>query len=140
MIKKEVEFTNYNGDTVKQSFYFDLSEAEVSELQVEHNGRLTEYLQKIVDAQDSKEIVRYFKKLMILAYGEKSQDGNYFIKDEETKRHLIYSPAYSKIFMELATDDEAGAAFVQGILPPDLEKRAEELRKKEEQKKLTVVE
>lgn len=130
MIKKEVEFVNYNGDTVKQSFFFDLSEAEIAELQAKHDGKLTDILQSIIDAQDQSAIVEYFKEILIMSYGEKTVDGKYFVKDESTKKHLIYSPAYSKIFMELATDADAGTAFVQGILPADLEKRVDELEAK----------
>ena len=86
-------------------------------------GGLAETIQKIVQAQDAPAIIKIFKELVLKAYGEKSPDGKRFIKNDEIATAFSQTEAYSKIFMELATDDEAAAAFVNGIVPADINKQ-----------------
>lgn len=117
MIKQIVEYKDYNGEQRKEELYFDLSEAEVVEMQFSEKGGIVSYLRKILIEKDDGNILKYFKDLILMAYGEKSPDGRYFIKDEETKKHLLYSPAYSQLFMKFARDPKAGFEFIKGIIP-----------------------
>ena len=77
-------------------------------------------LQKIVDAKDVKSIMNTFKMLILKAYGVKSDDGRRFIKSEEIAKEFEQTEAYSILYMELATDDNAAAEFVNGIMPKDV--------------------
>jgi hypothetical protein len=79
-------------------------------------------IQKIVAAQDSPAIIKVFKELILKAYGEKSPDGKRFIKSDEISTAFSQTEAYSQLFMELATDADAAAKFVNGIIPVDLGK------------------
>lgn len=117
MIRQIVEYKDYNGEQRKEELYFELSEAEVVEMQYSESGGIVSYLRKILIEKDNGKILKYFKDLLLTAYGEKSDDGRYFIKDEETKKHLLYSPAYSILFMKLAKDSKAGFEFIKGIIP-----------------------
>lgn len=117
MIKQIVEYKDYNGEQRKEELYFELSEAEVVEMQYSESGGIVSYLRKILIEKDNGKILKYFKDLLLTAYGEKSDDGRYFVKDEETKKHLLYSPAYSILFMKLARDSKAGFEFIKGIIP-----------------------
>lgn len=117
MLKKTITYTDYNGNSRTEDFYFNLTEAEVTEMELSVNGGLTEMIKRIVAAQDSKQIVECFKDIILRAYGEKSPDGKRFIKTQEVKDGFAQTEAYSKLFMELATDDKAAAAFVNAIVP-----------------------
>lgn len=120
MLKKTVTYTNYNGVEITEDFYFNLTKAELMEMELSVSGGLTETIKKIVAAQDGPAIIKIFKELVLAAYGEKSPDGKRFIKNEAIREAFEQSPAYSEIFMELATNDEAAAAFINGIAPADV--------------------
>ena len=122
MLKKTITYTDYNGNELTEDFYFNLSKAEIMEMEMSTAGGLTEMIQKIVAAQDTPAIIKVFKELILKAYGEKSPDGKRFIKSDEISTAFSQTEAYSQLFMELATDADAAAKFVNGIIPVDLGK------------------
>lgn len=126
MLKKTIEYQDYNGNTRKEDFYFNLTQAEVTELEVSVEGGLVEMINRIVAAQDGKQIIDTFKDIILKAYGEKSPDGRRFIKNQEVRDAFAQTEAYSKLFMELATDADAASAFVNGIIPARVEETVAE--------------
>lgn len=126
MLTKPVTYTDYNGVERTENFYFNLTEAEILEMQLSTTGGLAEMIQQVVDSNDQVAIIKIFKDLVLKAYGEKSADGKYFEKSQEISTRFSHSPAYSKIFMELATDADAAAAFVNGIVPAAMSKKLAE--------------
>lgn len=117
MLKKSITYTDYNGTERTEDFYFNLSKAEIMEMEMGTSGGLAEMINKIVAAQDAPAIIKIFKDLVLKAYGEKSADGKRFIKSEELATAFSQTEAYSQLFMELATDADAAANFVNGIVP-----------------------
>lgn len=132
MIKKTVTYTDYNGVERTEDFYFNLSKAEVSEMELSTTGGFAEMLQKIIDAKDQATIIKVFKEVVLKAYGVKSPDGRRFIKTQELTDEFVQTEAYSDIFMELAFDAEAASVFVKGILPSDLSDTVNRLAKKKD--------
>lgn len=123
MLKKTIEFTDYNGETRKEDFYFNLSKAELMEMELGTSGGFAEMLQRLVDTQDVPEIMKVFKQVVMKAYGVKSPDGKRFIKSEEQSKEFTETEAYSELFMELLTDSDAAAAFINGIIPAEAAKQ-----------------
>lgn len=117
MLKKTITYTDYNGVERKEDFYFNLSKAEVTEMELSTEGGLAERIQKIVAAQDAPSIIKIFKKLILDAYGEKSPDGKRFVKSKELSDAFAQTEAYSNLIMELAVDAKAASDFVNGIVP-----------------------
>lgn len=124
MLKKTITYHDYNGVEYTQDFYFNLSKAEIMEMELGTTGGLAEMIQKIVAAQDAPSIIKVFKDLILKSYGEKSDDGKRFIKSAEISTAFSQTEAYSELFMELATNAEAAAAFVNGIVPAEMAKEA----------------
>lgn len=124
MLKKTIPYKDYNGTERTEDFYFNLSEAEVMEMEMSTAGGLAEMIKGIVAAQDAPAIIKIFKELILKAYGEKSPDGKRFVKSKEISDAFSQTEAYSKLFMELATDADAAAKFVNGILPNTQSNRA----------------
>ena len=124
MIKKSITYTDYNGVERTEDFYFNLTKAEVMEMEMSTTGGLAEMIQRIVAAKDQPAIVKIFKDLILKAYGEKSLDGKRFMKSEEIRASFEQTEAYSQLFMELATDADAAAKFVNGIVPADMAQQA----------------
>lgn len=122
MLKKTIAYTDYNGEERKEDFYFNLNKAEVMEMEMSKNGGLSEYIHRIVNSNDNAAIISLFKEIICKSYGEKSLDGKRFVKNEELTNAFIQSEAYSELFMELATNADAAAAFVNGIVPKNMTK------------------
>ena len=117
MLKKTITYTDYNDEERKEDFYFNLSKAEIMEMEMGTTGGLTELIKKVMATKDVPSIMKIFKDLILKAYGEKSADGKRFIKSEELSKEFSQTEAYSNLFMELATDAEKAAEFVNGITP-----------------------
>lgn len=124
MLKETIKYTDYNGVERTEDFWFHLSKAELMEWEMGTTGGLTEMIKRIVDAQDAPAIIKIFKELVLKAYGQKSPDGKRFIKSEELAIEFSQTEAYSQLFMELATDADKAAAFVNGIMPSDVVEKA----------------
>ena len=123
MLKKTITYTDYNGNERTEDFYFNLTKAEIMEMEMSTTGGLAEMITRIVAAQDQPAIIKIFKDLVLKAYGEKSADGKRFVKSEEIAAGFSQTEAYSILFMELATDADAAAKFVNGIVPADMSKQ-----------------
>lgn len=117
MLKKTITYEDFDGNQRTEDFYFNLSKAEVLEMELGISGGMTQMLTKIVAAQDGERIIKIFKEVILKAYGEKSPDGKRFVKSEEISTAFSQTEAYSQLFMELATDAGAAANFVNGIIP-----------------------
>ncbi|MDO5397617.1 MAG: hypothetical protein Q4G33_06780 [bacterium] len=124
MLKKTIEYNDCNGVERKEDFYFNLTEAELMEMEYGTTGGFSEMVKKIVAAQDTPTIMKIFKSLLLKAYGEKSDDGKRFIKSEEISTAFSQTEAYSKLFMELATDADAASDFINGIIPKSVSKQS----------------
>lgn len=123
MLKKTIKYTDYNGVERTEDFYFNLSKAEIAEMELEIPGGMSAMLQRITKAQDTPTLVKIFKDLILRSYGVKSDDGKRFIKSQQLKEEFSQTEAYSELFMELATNAESASQFVNGIIPADLEKK-----------------
>lgn len=117
MLKKTITYTDFNNAERSEDFYFNLTQAEVMEMEMSTVGGLSEMIQRIIAAQDTPSIIKVFKDLILKSYGEKSPDGKRFIKTPELAEAFSQTEAYSVLFMELATDADSAAAFVNGIIP-----------------------
>lgn len=117
MLKETIKFTDFNGVERTEDHYFHLSKAEAMEMEMSTSGGLSEMIRKIVAAQDTPAIIKIFKEIILKSYGQKSPDGRQFIKSPELSKAFSETEAYSQLFMKLATDADAAAKFVNGIVP-----------------------
>lgn len=129
MYKIPVTYEDYNGVKKERDFYFNLNKAELMKMQLTEAGGLAESIEKIVAANNIPAIVEVFEKLVLDAYGEKSADGERFEKDDNIKAAFKQHPAYPIIYMDLATDADKAAKFINGIVPADMAKEAEARQK-----------
>lgn len=117
MLKKTITYTDYNGVERTEDFYFNLNEAEMVEMEAGISGGFTEWVTQVVNAKDGPVIMKLFKDFIARAYGRKSLDGVRFEKSKEISEAFMQTEAYNVLFMELVTDDNAAAAFVNAIVP-----------------------
>ncbi len=117
MLKKTIKFKDLDGNDVVEDFYFNLSKAEVTKMELSYPGGLAEYLKKVLETQNGAEIIVTFERFIKESYGKRSEDGRRFIKNPEVLAEFVDTDAYSEMFMELCTNADAGAEFVRGIMP-----------------------
>lgn len=121
MIKETIKYTDYNGNELEEDFYFNLSKSEITEMELSYPNGLADHITKITQSNNGAEIIKLFKELILSSYGRKSDDGKRFIKSDEEAKAFSQTEAYSELFMKLATNVEAAAEFVNGIVPKQLE-------------------
>lgn len=126
MLKKRITYTDYDGVSRTEDFYFHINKYELTKMTYSHDGGLDKKLARITDAQDNKQILQEFEDLIRLSYGVKSDDGKRFVKSPELTEEFLQTNAFEVLFMELMGDPKAAANFVNAIIPSDL---AEELKK-----------
>ena len=117
MLKYPMTYIDFNGLSRTEDFWFNLTQAEITEMELSVDGGLVEMINRIVAAKDGKQIIALFKDIVLRSYGEKSPDGKRFIKTQELRDAFSQTQAYSDLFMKLATDSKAAADFVNGIIP-----------------------
>lgn len=120
MIKLTEKYKDFNDVERTEDFYFNLTEAEVMEMEMSTSGGLAETIQRVIAAQDAPAIIKIFKKLVLDSYGVKSADGKRFMKSDALREEFEQTNAYSNIFMRLATDADAASKFVNGIMPANM--------------------
>lgn len=133
MIKKTIAYTDYDGNDRVEDFYFNLSKAELMNMELLTDGGMTSFIQRIVDAQDVPRLVELFQDIIKKAYGVKSLDGKKFIKNQEVLDDFVQTEAYSELYMELVSDANAATEFINGLMPSDIQAQI----KKEENKLLS---
>jgi hypothetical protein len=142
MYVKKIKYTNYNGEERERRFYFNLSKAEVLNMELSTNGGYENYINRIVETRDQHELIRMFKELIKMSYGVKSDDGEMFIKNDKVFSEFEQSEAYSEFYMELVTNTESAIEFINGIMPQalmaEVQKDPQYKEKIDEYKKLTV--
>ena len=138
MIKKTITYTDYFGEERTEDFYFNLTKAELIEMEMSTTGGLENYLTKISKEQDRNKLFQYFKQVILAGYGEKSDDGRQFLKSEELSRKFCQCPAYDVLLMEFFDNPDYAATFINAMMPADLSEKVAEMQAKQGGR-LTVV-
>lgn len=125
MLKKTIKYEDFNGNEISEDFYFNLTEAELLEMESK-DGSMQAKLERIINTRDTSAIMGIFKEIIIAAYGVKSDDGKRFIKDEETVKYLTQSNAYSELYVSLLSNVDEAISFITGILPAKISKQISE--------------
>lgn len=117
MYKKTITYTDYDGVERTEDFYFNLSKAELLDMELLTPGGLSGRIEQIINAKNQVELIGLFKEFIQKAYGVKSPDGRRFVKSAENLEDFMSTEAYSELYMELATDTDKALEFVNGLMP-----------------------
>lgn len=128
MLKKTITYTDFNGNSRTDDLYFNLSAPELMQLELMYPKGIQNELERIQAENDRSALFTMFERIILSSYGVKSDDGTSFVKTPEVVSAFKASAAYPALFAELAFEDGALDAFVNGIMPKEL---LEKLRSKE---------
>lgn len=120
MINKKITYTDFNGEERTETFYFNLSEAELMNWEFSMAGTLTEHINRISETIDIPQLIQLYCELIDRSYGVKDADGRRFRKSPELLQEFKDTNAYSELYMELVMNQEAGGEFVAGIVSDKL--------------------
>lgn len=124
MLPKKITYVDYDGVERTETFYFNMTEAELTMYQLERSGGMKQHLEKIVEGLDQPRILEIFRDIIHRSYGEKSDDGRRFIKSDELSTAFEQTEAYSVLVMELLSDEKAAGDFINGLMPAKLREKA----------------
>lgn len=132
MYTKTIKFIDFDGNEREETHLFNLTKAELTKMNLGVEGGLKDRLEYMMERQDAPTIMKTFENLIRASYGVKSPDGRRFMKSDEIFKDFEESGAYDEFYMNLCTDDEAGLAFINGILPADIRAEMDKIRKEKE--------
>ena len=132
MYKKTIKYVDYNGTERTEDFYFNLSKAELMEMETSVVGGFRNTAEKYVAEQDTPKLYKIFKEFVLNAYGEKSADGKRFMKTDDNGRPLSKAfsetEAYSVMMTEFSDNPKLLAEFMDQVIPNDVSNN-DEVRK-----------
>lgn len=132
MLKKTIKYKDFNEDEVEGDFYFNLTKAELAELEMSHKDGMVATLQRIIGAEDNDALYKEFKNIILLSYGQRSPDGRRFVKSQEFRDEFISSQAFSDLIMELLTNTAAAIEFFNGLVPAELREEVNKIMAEKE--------
>lgn len=126
MFKKTAVYKDLNDNEKKKDCYFHFFESEIFEMEMSEKGGFAETIHAIIAAEDTPTLTKILKDFVLKAYGIKSPDGDQFIKSEEISTAFSQTGAFSAIYMELVTNDEAASEFINALIPEDMKQSISE--------------
>lgn len=120
MLKRALTYENFNGEQVTDTLYFNLTSTELISLESSYEGGLEQAIKQIIENENVREIISQFQKIILMAYGQRTEDGKRFIKSDKIKEEFSQTAAYDALFMELASDPEKATIFINAIIPKKL--------------------
>lgn len=129
MFTKTITYENYNGEKRTKNFYFNLTRTELAKMELTEKAGMEATIKQMVNEDDRAKIIELFEKIVLGAYGEKSSDGEEFLKSPEITAKFVAHPAYDVLFMELISSDKAMSDFISAIIPQDLASQVKDNKK-----------
>ena len=120
MLKRPIKYTDFDGNVVTEDFYFNITKAEMLEREMSTDGGFAVVLQEAIKNTDVQVLFREFKEFILWSYGERSADGKRFMKTPELRDNFEHTAAYDALFMELCTNADAAASFIENIMPANM--------------------
>lgn len=131
MLKKDITYINPMTDQQETlTAYFHVSKREISLIELEHGfteGGFAGYIRQLFQSKDAKKIIEIVERILLMGYGERSEDGKNFIKTPEITEKFRRSPAYDELFFQLVAGEEDVPTFIHGMMPKDVQDRAQKL-------------
>lgn len=130
MLKKTVDYKDFDGVEQSEELYFNLTKSEIIQMEASEDGGMEKFLVRIFQEKDTRKLITFFKQFILMSYGKKSLDGKKFVKNDELRAEFESSAAFDALFMELFSSEQKMADFVNAVMPPVSDEQKEEARKK----------
>lgn len=136
MLTKAITYVNFNDEKKTKNFYFHLSSIEIARMNSMYDGGLQGHIKKIVESNDNREIFKLFEDIVLAAYGEKSADGDEFLKSDDIRQRFQCHPAYDILMTDILNGGtKAMSDFINAIIPKSVSDKMEGLDLRKEANK-----
>lgn len=123
----KVTYTNFFGEETEEKLHFHLSKGELMQMELQSPPLSAKIA--MVNGGDASPMDAY--KLLCefvgAAYGERSEDGTRFFKDERSTKAFLASPAFDALLDKLSADPKFSNGFLAGLFPDDIMGKAKKL-------------
>jgi hypothetical protein len=123
VLSKTVTYENLDGEMVTKEWHFNFTKAELAQMKLAKDEGLEVYLKRIVDAKDGSALVDTFSDILSKAVGRR--EGDQFIKNDQIRAEFMNTNAFSEVFMEIMTNENAAVEFIKGCVPSDISKKVD---------------
>lgn len=134
MLERVFTYTGFNGKEYKDTWGFYLSKADLLEIHLGTYVGLDVLMQRLIDAQNGKEIMAIVKEIILKSVGRPSADGRRFIRNQELREEFEQTEAFSQLFEELVLDGEKALDFIASIVPAEMGEKMRAARAEEASK------
>lgn len=120
MLKRTIKFTDFDGNEQEEVHYFNLTKAELKEMQFGQAGGFGAHIERAIESGDIPTLFMEFKTLILKAYGQRSEDGKRFVKSPQIAEEFTQTAAYDQLFNEITEEQGALIEFMKGIMPAEI--------------------
>ena len=124
MLRKNISYTDFNGNKTAEDVYFNLNKAELIDLEVMADKPMSQILEEIGKTPNARDVIGLFKLFIDRAYGIKTADGRHFIKNDDILSDFKSSEVYSELLWKIISDAKFAVEFIEGLVPADLLQQA----------------
>lgn len=118
MVTETITYTDFKGVERKETHYFNLSETELTKLNLSKSGGLEEYLTRMAEKLDGPAMAGFYEFLIDASYGVMSEDGRKLVKNKEVLDDFKFSGAYDVFYMTLLENGATkGIEFFTNVVP-----------------------
>lgn len=129
MIKKTIQYEDFDGNMQEETAWFHLSKSRLLE-NIDLKDELEEIKTQILDEDhdlttgEILKVLNMVKRIMQLAYGVRSEDGKKFNQDPKLWEEFSQTAAYDSLLYSMFQNEEDAFKFITEILPKSVREEA----------------
>lgn len=117
MLKQQVTYEDFDGNTQKETLYFNLNRMELIAFQQRYGSdNMEKYINNLIEEKKIQPMYDLLNDFVLTAYGIKSEDGKRFIKSERIREEFQQSLAYEALIEDFHDDSRKVLEnFISGV-------------------------
>lgn len=123
----KVKYTNFFGEETEEQLHFHLSKGELMNMELQTPPLSAKIATVNSGGASPMDAYKLLQEFVGAAYGERSEDGKRFFKDERSTKAFLASPAFDALLDKLGEDPKFSNKFLAGLFPDDLMGKARKL-------------
>ena len=122
-----VKYTNFFGEETEETLHFHLSKGELMNMELQRTPLSAKIAAMNGGEASPMDAYKLLQEFVGAAYGERSEDGKRFFKDERSTKAFLASPAFDALLDKLGEDPKFSNKFLAGLFPDDIMGKAKKL-------------
>ena len=128
MFSREFNYTDYNGNEKKATYWFSLEKDEMLRMELGNYGGLEHTMKRLMKEERPDKVLDILESVVLTAVGEISPDGSSFYKNEKIREAFRQTKVCHDLLFELMSDENALQKFILGAIPAELAQKMAEIK------------